>query len=106
MAKQFCIQELRKLLGFNEVEEIANHLLENTSPNVLSAEVKSLLGPGPSTNKFLSELQKKLKPDNSQPKAKAKQTQQPTKPVCFVSQLNQIGSIFSFISSTETKIKT
>lgn len=81
MAKQYCIQELRKRLGFQEVEEIALSLLSQTDPFLMQQEAMSILGEGPSTDQFIKELSKRMKSDKAAPKPKAKTKQK--KQVCL-----------------------
>ena len=82
-AKQYCIQELRKRLGFNEVEEIAAHILSDQNPAILTQEVQSILGEGPETDKFVRTLLDKLRPDKQKANPKQKQKEQKLR-VCFV----------------------
>lgn len=85
MAKQFCIQELRKRLGFNEVEQIAENLLSTGDPLIIKEEALSILGESPSTNKFVKDLLNKLKTEKSKPKPKAKAQPKQQKQVFLMS---------------------
>ncbi|KAH7816764.1 putative ASC1, nuclear receptor coactivator [Monocercomonoides exilis] len=87
MATEWCIKELRKLLGFDEVEEIALSMTSLSSTLEIREQALSILGETPETELFLSVLftkmglMKEVKSHNSKETQKASKLDKSSKPI-------------------------
>ncbi|KAA6402118.1 MAG: hypothetical protein EZS28_002348 [Streblomastix strix] len=91
MALEFCTKELCRILGFDDVSDIAKNLISIGDSQQLKKEIFSLLGESTQSKSFLDQLLQKLGLSQSQKNSKPKQGNQPIQgPNIDLSKLQQI----------------